>query len=299
MRRTEGLERRDRRQDLQVRGRDQRPIRVARVELAPAVALDHERGHARAAQAGRGQRGVEPRREPVGAARAGAGERASENDEHAADLRLLRRHVEPDELREGGRLTRAAYPGACRRAIERRAIGAMGGAVLNWIWLGLILLAVVYGAFTGRMQEVSAASFEGAKSAVTLVIGLTGFMVFMLGLDARRDRRRADARRRARHRAAMRRLFPDVPAEHPAMARDGDELRQQRARPRQRRDTVRPQGDARARDAESPSGRGERRDGAVPRDQRHARSRCSRRPARWRCAPPRARPRPRRSGCRR
>ena len=93
----------------------------------------------------------------------------------------------------------------------------MGGAVLNWIWLGLILLAVVYGAFTGHMQEVSAASFEGAKSAVQLVIGLTGFMVFMLGLmrvATDGGLLRAVARRIA---PLMRRLFPDVPAEHPAM----------------------------------------------------------------------------------
>jgi len=91
----------------------------------------------------------------------------------------------------------------------------MGGAVLNWIWLGLILLAVVYGAFTGHMQEVSAASFEGAKSAVQLVIGLTGFMVFMLGLmrvATDGGLLRAVARRIA---PLMRRLFPDVPADHP------------------------------------------------------------------------------------
>jgi spore maturation protein SpmA len=94
----------------------------------------------------------------------------------------------------------------------------MGGAVLNWIWLGLILLAIVYGAFTGRMHEVSAASFEGAKSAVQLVIGLTGFMVFMLGLmrvATDGGLLRAVARRIA---PLMRRLFPDVPPEHPAMA---------------------------------------------------------------------------------
>jgi spore maturation protein SpmA len=94
----------------------------------------------------------------------------------------------------------------------------MGGAVLNWIWLGLILLAVVYGAFTGRMLEVSAASFEGAKNAVQLVIGLTGFMVFMLGLmrvATDGGLLRAVARWIA---PLMRRLFPDVPPEHPAMA---------------------------------------------------------------------------------
>ena len=89
--------------------------------------------------------------------------------------------------------------------------------MLNWIWLGLILVAVVYGAFTGRMAEVSAASFEGAKDAVDLVIKLTGGMMLMLGLmrvavdgGLLRWIARAIA-------PLMRRLFPAVPAEHPAM----------------------------------------------------------------------------------
>ena len=46
--------------------------------------------------------------------------------------------------------------------------------MLNWIWLGLILVSVVYAAFTGRMDAVQAAVFESAKSAVALVIGLVG-----------------------------------------------------------------------------------------------------------------------------
>ena len=89
--------------------------------------------------------------------------------------------------------------------------------MLNWIWLGLILVSVVYAAFTGRMDAVQAAVFESAKSAVALVIGLVGIMVFMLGLmrvafDA--GLRDAIARFLA---PLLRRLFPEVPADHPAM----------------------------------------------------------------------------------
>ena len=54
--------------------------------------------------------------------------------------------------------------------------------MLNWIWLGLILIAVLFGAFTGRMEAVQDAAFASAKSAVSLVISMTGFMIFMLGL---------------------------------------------------------------------------------------------------------------------
>jgi spore maturation protein SpmA len=89
--------------------------------------------------------------------------------------------------------------------------------VLNWIWLALILGSVVYGGLTGRMQAVSDAVFESARGAVDLVIGLVGVMVFFLGLmRVARDGGllRAVARGLA---PLMRRLFPDVPTDHPAM----------------------------------------------------------------------------------
>ncbi len=89
--------------------------------------------------------------------------------------------------------------------------------MLNWVWLGLVLGAVLYAAFTGHMQDVTDAVFVSARSAVDLVIGLTGIMVFMLGLmRVARDGGllRAIARGLA---PLLRRLFPDVPPEHPAM----------------------------------------------------------------------------------
>jgi spore maturation protein SpmA len=67
------------------------------------------------------------------------------------------------------------------------------------------------------MPAVSEAAFESAKSAVQLAIGLAGFMIFMLGLmNVARDAGllRAIARVLA---PLLRRLFPDVPPEHPAM----------------------------------------------------------------------------------
>jgi spore maturation protein SpmA len=89
--------------------------------------------------------------------------------------------------------------------------------LLNWIWLSLILGAVVCAAFTGQMPAVSEAAFESAKSAVQLVIGLAGFMIFMLGMmNIARDAglMRVIARALA---PILRRLFPDIPLEHPAM----------------------------------------------------------------------------------
>jgi spore maturation protein SpmA len=89
--------------------------------------------------------------------------------------------------------------------------------LLNWIWLGLVLTSVVFAAFTGRMEALSKTSLETAKRAIEIVIGLTGAMVFFLGLV-----RVASDGGLLRFiiqglRPILRRLFPSVPADHPAM----------------------------------------------------------------------------------
>jgi len=92
-----------------------------------------------------------------------------------------------------------------------------GGTVLNWIWLCLILIAVLFGALTGRMEAVQDAAFASAKGAVNLVISMTGFMIFMLGLmevAKQGGLLRFIARTLA---PVLKRLFPDIPPEHPAM----------------------------------------------------------------------------------
>lgn len=91
-------------------------------------------------------------------------------------------------------------------------------SAINIIWLTMILAATVTAAYTGSMEEVTKASFESAKSAVTLAIGLIGPMALWLGLMKIAE---AGGLMQAVARAlrpVMVRLFPDVPAEHPAMA---------------------------------------------------------------------------------
>ena len=90
--------------------------------------------------------------------------------------------------------------------------------MLNWVWLGLILGGVVYAALTGHMQAVSDEIYASAKHAVELVIGLTGIMIFMLGV-MRVAQDGGLLRWIARILAPLlRRMFPEVPADHPAMS---------------------------------------------------------------------------------
>jgi len=80
-----------------------------------------------------------------------------------------------------------------------------------------MLVAVVFAAFTGRMDAVKTAALAGGKDAVDLVIGLVGVMALFLGLM--RVAQEGGLLRAVQRALApiLRRLFPDVPTEHPAM----------------------------------------------------------------------------------
>ena len=89
--------------------------------------------------------------------------------------------------------------------------------MLNGIWLALILSSILCAAFTGRMDALQQKALESAGEAVKLVIGLVGVMAFFLGLmRVARDGGLLLAVARALE-PLMRRLFPDVPSDHPAM----------------------------------------------------------------------------------
>ena len=54
-----------------------------------------------------------------------------------------------------------------------------GVRLLNWIWLGLMLVSIGYAAFIpGRMEDVASAILDGASTAVQLIIGLVGAFVY-------------------------------------------------------------------------------------------------------------------------
>ena len=90
--------------------------------------------------------------------------------------------------------------------------------MLNGIFLVVVLLSLLLAAATGQMDALAQALLDESKKAVTLALGLVGVMAFFLGLmrvaqDA--GLLRVLARAIA---PVMRRLFPSVPADHPAMS---------------------------------------------------------------------------------
>jgi spore maturation protein A len=89
--------------------------------------------------------------------------------------------------------------------------------MINWIWLGLIVFGVVIAAATGRMDVLTKAVFDAAKTAVELCIGLIGIMALWLGMMRIAEQAGLTAILGRILRPIMVRLFPDVPADHPAM----------------------------------------------------------------------------------
>jgi spore maturation protein SpmA len=89
--------------------------------------------------------------------------------------------------------------------------------VLNYIWLALVLLAVAIGGWNDRLKDVTDGAFDGAKTAVTIALGLIGIMALWLGVMRLAERAGLVQRIARGLRPVMRRLFPDVPPEHPAM----------------------------------------------------------------------------------
>ena len=90
--------------------------------------------------------------------------------------------------------------------------------MLNYIWLGLILLAVVIGARNDSLKAVADKSFEMAEFAVMkTALPLVGIMALWLGVMRLAERAGLVTLLARGLRPLMRRLFPDVPPEHPAM----------------------------------------------------------------------------------
>ena len=89
---------------------------------------------------------------------------------------------------------------------------------INSIWLFLIVSATVIAAYNGRMTEITEASFEAAKNAVTLAIGLIGSMALWLGIIQVVETAGGMKIIARLIYPLMVKLFPDIPPSHPAMS---------------------------------------------------------------------------------
>ena len=89
--------------------------------------------------------------------------------------------------------------------------------MLNYIWFGMMAIAVAAGIYNGKIDAVTEAAIDMAKVSVEIAIGLIGIMALWLGIM-----KIAEASGLIRIIAKLLkpltiRLFPDVPADHPAI----------------------------------------------------------------------------------
>jgi spore maturation protein A len=89
--------------------------------------------------------------------------------------------------------------------------------MVNYIWVGLTLIGLVFAAINGTMNEVNEAIFKGAAEAVTLCISLISVLVFWLGMMKIAEDSGLLNKLTALFKPFVRRIFPDVPSNHPAL----------------------------------------------------------------------------------
>ena len=54
--------------------------------------------------------------------------------------------------------------------------------MINYIWMALIVIAVIFGGISNKMADVTEGAINGAKTSVELAIGLIGIMALWLGI---------------------------------------------------------------------------------------------------------------------
>lgn len=87
---------------------------------------------------------------------------------------------------------------------------------MNHLWAGMMLIGVIYGVFTGRIDAVTDAALESAKDAVMLCITMLGVMSFWSGLMEIASRAGIIELASRKMRPLIRFLFPNIPNGHPA-----------------------------------------------------------------------------------
>lgn len=87
---------------------------------------------------------------------------------------------------------------------------------MDYLWAGMLLIGILYGAFTGNIMEVSDAALSSAGEAIQLCITTAGVLTLWTGLMeiARTSGMITSAAKAIRPLISF--LFPDLPENHPA-----------------------------------------------------------------------------------
>jgi len=90
--------------------------------------------------------------------------------------------------------------------------------MMNYIWLTIVILAIVLGGINGKIENVTKSAIDAASSSVTIAIGLIGTMALWLGIMKIAEDSGLLALAAKAITPILKKLFPEIPAGHPAMA---------------------------------------------------------------------------------
>ena len=89
--------------------------------------------------------------------------------------------------------------------------------MLNYIWFGLMAIALVVAIFTGSAPAVTKGAIDSAKTAVEIALGLIGIMTLWLGIMKVAEKAGLISMLGRLLRPFSRILFPEIPPDHPAI----------------------------------------------------------------------------------
>lgn len=87
---------------------------------------------------------------------------------------------------------------------------------MNYLWGGMILVGVIYAAFTGNMNAVTNQALASAKEAISLCITMAGAMAFWVGIMRIAERQGILEKVAQKMNPILNFLFPSVPKSSPA-----------------------------------------------------------------------------------
>lgn len=89
--------------------------------------------------------------------------------------------------------------------------------MINYVWLAMIAVGILSAALKGDPGVITSATVSGAEQAVKLALELVGLIAFWSGLIRIAEAGGLTGAMARAMRPLVRRLFPDVPSESPAL----------------------------------------------------------------------------------
>ena len=89
--------------------------------------------------------------------------------------------------------------------------------MLNFLWAFMILIGIIFAAFTGNLTEITNAALDSSKEAISLCITMMGVMSFWTGLMEITAEAGILESLTDKLKPALQFIFPHLPPGHPAM----------------------------------------------------------------------------------